>query len=135
MYSNVNYKQLYDLAKTSLDELASHTLNSYMNSLNGKDVLPNEIRSKVSNAVGDIHNKKSLKGSLASLQFNLNKLISASDRIEKYQIKEQEIRKFVRNMDDDDEDDRRKLKKLNRELKSIESSIDKILSKKQGSLF
>lgn len=135
MYSNVDYRWLRDTAKSSLDALSSHSLDSVLNSLSGNNVLPSEIRSKVSQTVKDIHNNTSLKGSVAALKFNLNKLIQAADKIQKYQEKDQEIQRFVQKMDDEDEDDRRKLRKMKKELDSLKSSIDKILTKKQGSLF
>ena len=128
MYSKINYQSLIQMAERALNELSTYSLDSIQNSLNSSSVLPSEIRKSVNSAIKDINKNKAYTASFESLRNNLKLLINVGYRIQDYQKKEAEIKRFIAFMDDEKSSHQRKLKKLQRELKEIKEGIEKVLA-------
>lgn len=128
-YSNIKYSSLRNQASTALQELNNYSLDSIQTQLSSNDALPDEIRKKVITNIKKINSDKGIIGSIAFLKIKLNRLIKICDKVEKYQDKEDEVRKFERSMDDDDSSDRKHLRKLKKELSQLKNGIDTELSK------
>lgn len=128
-YSNIKYSSLKNQASIALQELNNYSLDSIQTQLSSNDTLPDEIRKKVITNIKKINSDKGIIGSIASLKIKLNRLIKICNKVENYQDKEDEIRRFERSMDDDDSSDRKHLRKLKKELSQIKNEIDNELNK------